>query len=58
MAVNGKSKGTILVADDNESIREPLVELLRLHGYSVIAVADGEQAFAEMCSKPVDLALL
>ena len=58
MAVNGKSKGTILVADDNESIREPLVELLRLQGYSVIAVADGEQAFAEMCSKPVDLALL
>jgi len=58
VAVNGKSKGTILVADDNESIREPLVELLRLQGYIVIAVADGEQAFAEMCSKPVDLALL
>jgi CheY-like chemotaxis protein len=55
---NGISKGTILVADDNEGIREPLVEMLRLHGYSVIAVADGEQAFLEMCSQPVDLALL
>ena len=58
MGANGTSMGTILVADDNESIREPLVELLRVHGYSVIAVADGEQAFLEMCSQPVDLALL
>jgi putative two-component system response regulator len=55
---NGISKGTILVADDNEGIREPLVELLRVHGYSVIAVGDGEQAFLELCSQPVDLALL
>src|SRR5690242_18892507 len=56
--VNGTCRGTILVADDNEGIREPLVQLLRLQGYSVIAVADGEQAFTEMCSQPVDLALL
>jgi putative two-component system response regulator len=55
---NGTSKGTILVADDNEGIREPLVELLRMQGYRVIAVADGEQAFVELCSQPVDLALL
>jgi len=55
---NGISQGTILVADDNEGIREPLVELLRMHGYSVIAVGDGEQAFMEICSQPVDVALL
>jgi putative two-component system response regulator len=55
---NGTCRGTILVADDNESIREPLAELLREHGYRVIAVADGKQAFAEICSRPVDLALL
>jgi putative two-component system response regulator len=55
---NGTSQGTILVADDNEGIREPLVELLRMHGYQVIAVADGEQAYMEICSQPVDLALL
>ena len=58
MPANGISQGTILVADDNEGIREPLVELLRMHGYSVIAVGDGEQAFMEICSQPVDLALL
>jgi len=55
---NGISQGTILVADDNEGIREPLVELLRMHGYSVIAVGDGEQAFIEISSQPVDVALL
>jgi len=55
---NGICRGTILVADDNEDVREPLAELLRDHGYRVIAVADGKQAFVEICSRPVDLALL
>jgi putative two-component system response regulator len=55
---NGKSRGTILLADDHVAVREPLAELLRTHGYHVIAVADGDQAFAEICSQPVDLALL
>jgi putative two-component system response regulator len=58
LPANGISQGTILVADDDEGIREPLVELLRMQGYSVIAVGDGEQAFTEICSQPVDLALL
>jgi putative two-component system response regulator len=51
-------QGTILVADDNEAIREPLTEMLRLQGYRVIAVDNGEQALEEICSQPVDLALL
>jgi len=51
-------KGVILVADDNESVREPLTELLRLNCYRVIAVEDGEQAFKQACSQPVDLVLL
>ncbi len=58
MPANGISQGTILVADDSEEIREPLTELLRTHGYRVIAVENGEQAFMEICSQPVDLALL
>ena len=58
MSANGTSQGTILVADDNEGIREPLTELLRTHGYRVIAATDGEQAFKEICSQPIDLALL
>ena len=51
-------KGIILVADDDENVREPLVELLRLNCYRVIAVENGEQAFKEICSQPVDLVLL
>ena len=51
-------KGIILVADDDESVREPLIELLRLNCYRVIAVENGDQAFEQACSQPVDLALL
>ena len=58
MSTNGRSQGTILVADDNDSIREPLVQMLRAHDYRVISVTDGERAFVEICSQPVDLALL
>ena len=46
------------MADDNESVREPLTELLRMNCYRVIAVEDGEKAFKQACSQPVDLVLL
>lgn len=51
-------QGTILVADDNQEIRDPLTELLRVHGYRVIAVDNGKRALQEIYSQPVDLALL
>jgi putative two-component system response regulator len=51
-------KGIVLVADDDENVREPLVELLRLNCYRVIAVDNGEEAFKTACSQPVDLVLL
>ena len=51
-------KGTILIADDNENIREPLTEMLRLNCYRVIVAENGEQAFREACTQPVDLVLL
>jgi putative two-component system response regulator len=51
-------KGIIVVADDDQSVREPLTELLRLHCCRVIAVENGEQAFEAACSEPVDLVLL
>jgi putative two-component system response regulator len=58
MPFNGTVRGTILVADDNASIREPLTELLRSQCYRVIQAEDGDRAFAEVCSQPVDLVLL
>jgi two-component system response regulator MprA len=36
----------VLVAEDDRSVRESLVRALRLEGYDVEAVADGEQALA------------
>jgi putative two-component system response regulator len=58
MPAHKPSQGTILIADDNEDVRKLLAEMLRRQGYRVIGVADGEQAFLEICSQPVDLALL
>jgi putative two-component system response regulator len=51
-------KGIIVVADDNEAIREPLAEMLRTNCYRVITAENGEQAFKEACSQHVDLVLL
>lgn len=49
---------TILVADDDEAIRELLSALLRAEGYRVVCAADGRQALDRMGSDSVDLALL
>lgn len=58
MSSSDNVRGTILVADDNADIREPLLELLRSHSYRVVEAEDGKQAFREICAQPVDLALL
>src|ERR1044071_8726789 len=50
--------GSILVADDQDSNRELLKELLEAQGYAVIAVPDGADALAELAQRPVDLVLL
>jgi len=38
---------TVLVAEDEEAVRELLVEILRSQGYTVIATGDGEEALRE-----------
>jgi two-component system response regulator MprA len=48
----------VLVAEDDRSVRESLVRALRLEGYDVTAVNDGEQALAAMDASPYDLLLL
>lgn len=50
--------GTILVADDDQQIRQPLEYLLRLQGYRVLTADDGVQALALLEEQPVDVALL
>jgi signal transduction histidine kinase/CheY-like chemotaxis protein len=48
----------ILVADDNETIRELAVELLRGRGHSVTGVADGRAALSAMDRAKPDVVLL
>ena len=50
-------KKTILVAEDEKSIRDALVLNLELEGYHVLSSVDGEDALNQFNSK-VDLALL
>jgi putative two-component system response regulator len=49
---------TILVADDNESNRELLSDLLSAEGYRVVCATDGQQALKYVNSASIDLALL
>lgn len=49
--------GTILVADDDDALREMLEHLLRKQGYRVLAATNGADALALLQMHPVDLAL-
>lgn len=50
--------GTILVVDDEPHLREIASEIVLELGYSVSAVASGEEALALLKRRPVDLVLL
>ena len=54
----GRNGDTVLVADDNEGIRELLSAILSEDGYQVVTVKDGEQALNRLRRKNFDLALL
>jgi DNA-binding response OmpR family regulator len=49
---------TILVADDDLSFRELVVELLRDGGYGALAAEDGLDAWNRLQKGPVDMAVL
>ncbi len=44
----------VLIADDEESIRHVLTEMLNERGYEVRAVGDGEEAMRELASRDYD----
>ena len=48
---------TVLVADDEPSIRHVLSLVLTDHGYDVRAVADGEEALRELSARPYDVVI-
>src|SRR5512140_1289677 len=49
---------TILVVDDEATLRETLVEALELEGYRAIPAADGREALARFRAEQPDLVLL
>ena len=53
-----RNVATVLVADDDELIRELLSAILSEEGYQVVTVKDGEQALNSLRRKQFDLALL
>src|SRR5258708_4749476 len=56
-AVNGMKK-TILVADDDEAVRQSLRRVLSGHGYEVVLAADGQSALEQFDPGKIDLLLL
>ena len=55
---NLTSSGTILVADDEESIRWVLERACAQNGHSVVTVASGAEALAALRARPFDVALV
>jgi signal transduction histidine kinase/ActR/RegA family two-component response regulator len=53
-----KGRGSILVVDDEPHLREIACEIVKNLGYTVTAVANGEEALAHISKRPVDLVLL
>jgi PAS domain S-box-containing protein len=55
-----RQRATILVAEDNDGVRQLAVQLLELEGYRVIQASDGVQAVRawESSTEPIDLLVL
>jgi CheY-like chemotaxis protein len=49
---------TILVVEDDECIRQELVEALREEGFELLSACDGAEALAQMSARRPDLVLL
>ena len=50
--------GSILIIDDEQAIREPLVTLLEMEGYSIETSESGEDGLTRLAERPFDLVLL
>lgn len=49
---------TVLVVDDNLTMREGMADLLRYQGYQVLTAADGEEALQVVRAQKPDLVVL
>jgi CheY-like chemotaxis protein len=55
---NGPKTETLLVVDDDPSVREVLTRVLDEEGYFVLAAANGPEALEVMATHQIDLVLL
>jgi CheY-like chemotaxis protein len=46
---------TVLFVEDDREVREPVVEVLRYHGFDVLVAEDGYEAIRLLVEFPVDL---
>ncbi|HSP97048.1 MAG TPA: sigma-54 dependent transcriptional regulator [Candidatus Dormibacteraeota bacterium] len=51
------ARGSILIAEDEEGVRDSLAQVLTEEGYSVVAVADGTAALAALGEREFDVIL-
>lgn len=49
---------TILLVDDEKSIRDSLNKLLRAEGYEVVLAQDGQEAIQMLVQEPIDILIL
>src|ERR1051326_1106176 len=56
--LDAPTPGSILIIDDEQAIREPLVTLLEMEGYSIETSESGEDGLARLAERPFDLVLL
>jgi DNA-binding NtrC family response regulator len=50
-------KANVLIADDNDDVRELLQEFLQDAGYRVRVAADGDEAIEQFLAEPTDLVI-
>jgi CheY-like chemotaxis protein len=58
MSVQDRSTKHVLIAEDDDAIRDTLEDLLSAAGYHVIAAEDGLEALDWLSSVPVDLVIV
>jgi len=51
------TRGSILIAEDEDGVRDSLTQVLREEGYDVVAVADGDDAIAALGTREFDLVI-
>ncbi len=57
MTTQPPTKGAILIAEDENGVRESLADVLRDEGYEVTAVADGSSAIATLDAQEFDIVI-